>query len=98
DPESIAPDTKGYIRDWLFVGTALEDSRDGRLKIQTRNPFAVGDEIEVVSPGKRAAKFTIKSIEGEAGDAMERSAVPMRILTINAPEGILAQDILRKRA
>ena len=96
--ESIAPDTRGYIRDWLFVGTAIEDSRDGRLKIQTRNPFAVGDEIEVVSPGKRTAKFTIKSIEGEAGDAMERSAVPMRILTINAPEGILVQDILRKRA
>ena len=98
DPESIAPDTRGYIRDWIFVGTALEDSRDGRLKIQTRNPFAVGDEIEVVSPGKRALKFVIESIEGEAGDAMERSAVPMRILTINAPEGILAQDILRKRA
>ncbi|MBQ9889923.1 MAG: U32 family peptidase [Firmicutes bacterium] len=98
DPESISPDTKGYIRDWLFVATALEDSRSGKLKIETRNPFAVGDELEVLSPGKLPAKFKVESIETPEGEAMQRSATPMRVLTINAPDGILAQDLLRKKA
>ena len=98
DPEAISPDTKGYIRDCLFVATALEDSCSGRLKIETRNPFAVGDELEVLSPGKLPKRFKVESIEGEDGTAMDRSAVPMRTLTINAPEGILAQDILRRKA
>ena len=97
DPESISPDTKGYIRDWLFVATALEDSKNGKLKIETRNPFAVGDRLEVLSPGRLPEGFTVESIEDEEGVALERSATPMRLLTINAPEGIRAQDILRKK-
>ena len=97
DPESIAPDTRGYLRDWLFVATALEDSCGGKLKLQTRNPFAVGDELEVLSPGKLVRRFKVESIEGEDGAALERSATPMRVLTINAPDGILAEDILRKK-
>jgi putative protease len=98
DPEQLIPDTKGYIRDWLFIATALEDSRDGRLKIETRNPFAAGDELEYLSPGKTGSPFTVHSISNEEGEGLSRSAVPMRILTIDAPEGIKAGDILRKRA
>ena len=98
DPESISPDTKGYIRDWLFVATALEDSCGGKLKIETRNPFAMGDELEVLSPGKLPARFKVESIEAPEGESMQRSATPMRVLTINAPDGILAQDLLRKKA
>ena len=98
DPESISPDTKGYIRDWLFVATALEDSCGGKLKIETRNPFAMGDELEVLSPGKLPVRFKVESIEAPEGESMQRSATPMRVLTINAPDGILAQDLLRKKA
>ena len=96
DPEEIAPDVSGYVRDYLFVATALSDSEDGKLKIITRNPFSCGDEIEVLSPGKPAQKFTVEFIEDEEGNAMQRSAVPMRVLTINAPDGILKDDILRR--
>ena len=96
DPEQIAPDTSGYVRDWLFVASALEESKGGKLRVQTRNPFAVGDELEVLSPGKTVARFRVESIADEEGAALERSATPMRTLTISAPDGILPQDILRK--
>ena len=99
NPESISPDTKGYIRDWLFVATALEGSSGGKLRIETRNPFAVGDELEVLSPGKLPIKFRVESIENEEGEALQRSAVPMRMLMIGGvPDGVKVQDILRKRA
>ena len=98
DPNETAPDLSGYIREYLFVATALEDSDGGKVKIETRNPFAVGDELEVLSPGKLPQRFIVESIEDEEGTALGRSATPMRILTINAPEGIKAQDLLRKKA
>ena len=97
DPESIAPDTSGYIRNCLFVASALADSADGKLLIETRNPFAVGDKLEILSPGSFGRSFVVESMESEEGEPMQRSAVPMRHLTINAPDGIKAQDILRKR-
>ena len=72
-------------------------SADGKLLIETRNPFAVGDKLEILSPGSAGRSFTVESIESEEGESMQRSAVPMRRLRISAPDGIKAQDILRKR-
>ena len=95
-PEEISPDITGYVRDYLFVATALSDSAGGKLRIETRNPFAVGDVLEVLSPGRISESFVGESIEDADGQSMERSAVPMRVLTINAPDGILKSDILRK--
>ena len=97
DPEQLIPDTKGYIRDWLFVATALEASKNGQLRIETRNPFAVGDTLEFLSPGRTGVPFTVSSIADDAGAFLNRSATPMRILTVSAPDGIEAGDILRKR-
>ena len=79
------------------MASALADSADGKLLIETRNPFAVGDKLEILSPGSFGRSFVVESMESEEGEPMQRSAVPMRHLTINAPDGIKAQDILRKR-
>ncbi|MBR3394275.1 MAG: U32 family peptidase [Firmicutes bacterium] len=97
DPNQLIPDTEGYVRDWLFVATALEASKNGLLRIETRNPFAVGDTIEFLSPGHTGTPFAVSSIMNEDGEPLDRSATPMRILTISAPEGIKAGDILRKK-
>lgn len=95
DPDAIAPDTQGYIRRNLFVATAMEDSRDGFVAVETRNPFKVGDELAVLQPGSIGRKFVVSSIRDEDGNAMERSATPMRKLVINAPDGVTAGSIIR---
>ena len=97
DPNQLIPDTEGYVRDWLFVATALEASKNGQLRIETRNPFAAGDTLEFLSPGQTGKAFTVSSIANDAGEPMERSTTPMRVLTIDAPDGVQAGDILRKR-
>ncbi len=97
DPDSIAPDTAGYIRDWLFVGSAAEDSKENYVKLLTRNPFKVGDELEAVSPGLCGRPFTVTSIVNEDGEAVERSASPMKIMTLNVPFEVKAGDLFRRR-
>ena len=97
DPSQLIPDTEGYVRDWLFVATALEASKNGQLRIETRNPFAAGDTLEFLSPGQTGKAFTVSSVANDAGEPLERSATPMRVLTISAPDGVQAGDILRKK-
>ncbi|MBQ6013117.1 MAG: U32 family peptidase [Firmicutes bacterium] len=96
DPESIAPDTQGYIRDWLFIGSAAADEAGGSVKLLTRNPFKVGDTLEVVSPGMPGRPFIVTSIVTEDGESIQRSASPMKTMTINCPAGVTAGDLFRR--
>ena len=79
------------------MATALEDSKNGSLKIETRNPFAVGDTLEFLSPGHTGVPLPDSSIVSDNGESMDRSATPMRVLTVSAPDGVKAGDILRKK-
>ena len=97
DPSESAPDPSGYIRDWMFIATADEASKGGKLQITTRNPFAAGDEVEVLTPGHTGRAFRIEEIVTEEGERIDRSPTPMRIMTINAPDGIEPGDIIRKK-
>lgn len=96
DPQSLAPDTKGYVRDWIFIARTIEASQNGFVKIQTRNHFRKGDLVEVVSPGKIGRSFTIDSITNN-GQSLELSNTPMRSLTINCPYSVTEGDLIRKK-
>ncbi len=98
DPNQVATDSDGYIRDWLFVGSAAEDAKDGYATILTRNAFSVGDEITAVSPGYPGRPFTLTEIFDEEGNSMERSSHPMKLVRINAPEWLREGDLLRRRS
>ncbi len=99
DPDQVATDSDGYIRDWLFVGTAAGTASDGRLRMLTRNHFSVGDELYAVTPGHPGRPFTVTGIWDEEGNAMERSASPMKYVSISGEgiESIEKDDLLRRR-
>ena len=92
DMQALQPGDSGYVRDYLFVATALDAET-----IETRNAFSVGDELELLSPGKLGEKFTVEYIVDEKGEKLERSNTPMRKMKINLPSGAQAGDILRKK-
>ena len=91
-PSEIAPDDNGYIRDALYVGNV-----SGKGKMLTRNPFSVGDELEVLTPGQTGRAFRVEKIINSEGESLGRSSHPMDTLEINLPEGSLPGDIIRKR-
>ncbi len=92
EPSQIAPDDNGYIRDALYVGNVSEGG-----KILTRNAFDLGDELEVLTPGKAGRSFKVERIINSEGESLERSSHPMDTIEINLPEDVLPGDIIRKR-
>jgi putative protease len=97
DPTALAPDTHGYVRDWIFIAKTTKPSQNGFVSIQTRNHFRKGDTVEIVSPGKIGRSFVIESIENSEGEIMQLSNTPMRSLKINCPYDVLAGDLIRKK-
>lgn len=97
DPQETQHGVDGYVRNTTFIATAVEPSANGKVKIETRNAFNLGDELEVLTPGYVGRKFKVESIVTEEGESLERSNTPMKILTINCPDGVQPADIFRKR-
>jgi|LSQX01.3.fsa_nt_gb putative protease len=96
DPLALVPDTGGYVRNWLFVATASEEASGGVVPVQTRNRFAVGDTLEVVSPGQTGRAFKVGRILDESGQELPLSNVPMRLVTVDCPHAVQAGDLFRK--
>ena len=86
-----------YHWDCTFAGVALEDCVDGKLKIQQRNFFKLGDNIEVLSPDSFGMSFTCTGIYNEKGEACETACHPQEILTLDCSADVKQGDILRVR-
>ena len=86
-----------YHWDCTFAGVALEDCKDGKLKIQQRNFFKLGDTLEVLSPETFGMKFTATKIVNEKGEECESACHPQEFLTLDCPADVKKGDILRVR-
>jgi putative protease len=86
-----------YHWDCTFAGVALEDCKDGKLKIQQRNFFKLGDTIEVLSPEAFGMKFTATKIVNEKGEECESACHPQEFLTLDCTADVKKGDILRVR-
>ncbi len=95
--EALSPDTGGYVRDYLFLGTIQGDTKAGDATLLTRNAFNLGDEVELLSPGKKGRKYKLEKIINDKGEALDRSCNPMKLVTINLPWDAQDGDLLRMK-
>ncbi len=90
--------TSSYIREYDFVGMVMEyDKVTGIAKIEQRNRMIVGDEIEVVIPGKDYFIQTIEAMKNEEGESIRTA--PHAQMTVYMPmqQEVLPFTILRKK-
>ncbi len=90
--------TSSYIREYDFVGMVLEYDKETRIaKIEQRNRMIVGDEIEVVIPGKDYFIQTIEAMKNEEGESIRTA--PHAQMTVYMPmqQEVLPFTILRKK-
>ncbi len=80
-----------------FIAKVVENSQNGKVKVEMRNRFKIGDELEILSPTDSfLKKIKIESIENSKGEQIDDCKRVQEIVTINCPYDLKKGDILRK--
>ena len=90
------PSPDGYAQEAVFIATVLS-RRNGRITVEQRNRFAVGDVLEVLSPRSMGLSFPVTAIETEDGEPLSAAQRPMQRLRIPCDLTLETGDILRRR-
>ena len=80
-----------------FMAVVIEDANDGRVLVEQRNRFAVGDELEILSPNKTFnKKWVIEKMWDTKGNEVLDAKNVQEKLFIECPFDLKCMDILRK--
>ena len=89
-------DSNTYVKNYTYLGTVEEVREDGCCRIEQKNKFTVGEQIEIMKPDGRNILVTVKSITDEEGNAMESAPHPKQILWVDLGCEVSPYDILRR--
>lgn len=89
--------SKIYRRRYSFIGLVRGyDAQTGLATIEQRNRFAVGDEVEILTPTGRPVQHRIKAIYDEEGNVLEAAPHPQQIVKIPVDRELAVYSMLRK--
>lgn len=101
--EAQVYDSNDYVRNYTYLGMIEGQNTAGAFKIEQKNKFSVGEQIEVMKPDGRNLTVTVRSITDGEGTAMESAPHPKQVLYVEL-EGLQGRsdpleqyDILRRK-
>lgn len=80
-----------------FVAIVLEDSKNGKTKIEMRNRFQTNTNLELLSKYKNNAIININKIEDADGNVLEDCKVPKQQVYIYTDFNLKKNEILRRK-
>ncbi len=86
----------GYIREYDIVALT-GDFENGRLNLTQKNKFSVGDEVEILEPGKEPVKIIVSGMQNAAGEPIEAAAHPEMALSIESDRAYHPQSVVRRK-
>ncbi len=89
-------DSNTYVKEYTYLGI-INGEEKGKYRIEQRNKFSVGEEIEVMKPDGENIAATVKLIEDEEGKTMESAPHPQQVLYIDLGIKLDIYDILRRK-
>ena len=89
-------DSNTYVKNYTYRGTVEEVREDGCCRIEQKNKFSVGEQIEIMKPDGRNVLVTVKGITDEDGNAMESAPHPKQVLWVDLGSEVSPYDILRR--
>ena len=89
-------DNNTYVKDYTYLGIVGEHNDKG-YRIEQRNKFSVGEEIEVMKPNGENLAVVVKSIRDAEGNEVESAPHPKQVLYIDVGQPLTTFDILRRQ-
>jgi len=94
DSESQVYDSNTYVNEYIYLG--IVESADGNtVKIEQKNKFLVGDEIEIMKPDGRNVFVKVLSIKNNEGMEQESAPHPKQELYVTLSAPAEKYDLLR---
>ena len=86
-----------YIKGYTYLGIVNKLDGRGYCRIEQRNKFSVGDEIEIMKPDGSNVPVRVEELLDEEGNRMESAPHPKQKLFVRLSGEAEVFDILRKR-
>lgn len=90
-------DNNTYVNEYIYLGI-IEEEKDGLVRIEQRNKFCVGDDIEIMKPDGNNVPVKVEGMFTEDGVSVDSAPHPKQILWLklsNLPE---KYDLLRVKS
>lgn len=91
-------DSNTYEKNYIYLGTIGDRKESLGYRIEQKNKFCVGDEIEVMKPSGENINVTVKAIYDEDGREQESAPHPKQILYIDLGVELDKYDIIRVKS
>ena len=75
-------DNNTYVNEYTYLGIIGECTADGLYRIEQRNKFSVGEQIEIMKPDGRNIPVVVRRIVDEEGQEMQSAPHPKQVLYI----------------
>lgn len=89
-------DNNTYVKNYTYLGTVEVIDERGFCRVEQKNKFSVGEEIEVMKPDGRNVLVTVKGIYDETGVSLESAPHPKQVLFVDLDGAADVFDILRR--
>ena len=86
-----------YVKEYTYLGIAGIQNTEGMYRIEQRNKFSVGEQIEVMKPDGRNLDVTVKRIVDEEGCDMESAPHAGQVIFVDLGQPLELYDILRRK-
>lgn len=97
-PEDQIYRSSSYIQPYDFIGLVKGyDHQTKMALVEQRNRFVVGDEVEIVQPGKDFSCQRITAIFNEAGEKVDSAPHPQQLLKIPVDKEVVEYAMLRRK-
>lgn len=97
DHESQIYDSNTYVKEYTYLGIIGDVAEDGRIHIEQRNKFTVGEQIEIMKPNGDNIVTTVLSIRNDDGEEMESAPHSKQSLWILLDRQGAQYDLLRRK-
>ena len=90
-------DNNTYEKGYTYLGFVGPANEEGLYRIEQRNKFSVGEEIEVMKPNGDNIVVTVKRMVDEKGQEMESCPHPQQVFYLDLGIELEEFDILRRQ-
>lgn len=96
EEESQIYDSNTYVKEYTYLGI-VGGERDGLARIEQRNKFSVGEQIEIMKPNGENIQVTVTRITDEGGEEQKSAPHSKQALYVGLSGKAEQYDILRRQ-